>query len=350
MKEYNTVAPDSAVPILGQTMGAVRFAGLGRYLPERIVPSSEVAELCGVPLSVVEERSGVRQRRWANQQAGETASGMGAKAAFEALADVGIEADELDLIINASGTPEQIIPDGAALIQLEMGLGGSGIPCMSVHTTCLSFLNAVDVAASFLNGGRYERILIVSSDLPSVGLNFEQPESCSLFGDAAAAAVLVRSDDHQSSCLEAIHFETYGKGAHLTEVRGCGTRLHPNKENMNRKDNLFDMKGPQVLMMALQHAPSFFENIKPGLSQGPTDIDLLIAHQPSAAGLAAFGRFGWHNEQIVQTLENLGNCVAASIPCTLYEAVKTQRLNRGDRFLMVGTGAGLSLGGIIGVY
>jgi 3-oxoacyl-[acyl-carrier-protein] synthase III len=330
--------------------GSVRFAGVGRYLPERIVPSSEVAARCGVSTSILEERSGVRERRWADQKAGETASWMGAKAAFEALSYAEIEPDELDLIINASGTPEQAIPDDAPLLQLEMGLGESGISCMSVHSTCLSFLSAVDVAASFLSTGRYERILIVSSELASVGLNFEQPESSSLFGDAAAAAVLVRSETGQDSRLEAIRFETYGKGAHLTEIRGCGTRRPPNNVNTDPKDNLFDMNGPEILRMAMQHAPPFLENLRPGLTLDCTDIDVLIAHQPSAAGIAAFKQLGWSDEQIVKTLENLGNCVAASIPCTLYEAVQTQRLRRGDRFLMLGTGAGLSLGGIIGIF
>jgi 3-oxoacyl-[acyl-carrier-protein] synthase-3 len=322
----------------------LKIMGLGRYLPARVVPSSEVEALCGLPAGWIERRSGVRERRWVT---GETASSMGAAAAREAVADAGLSLSDIDLILNASGTPEQAIPDGGPLIQRQLGLGASGLPCLSVHATCLSFLAALDLSASLLAAGRYHRILIVTAEIGSVGINPREPESASLMGDAAAAVVVGRTPPGEGACLQAARLETYGEGADLTAIRGGGTRIHPNHPATRPEDNLFHMDGPQVLRLALRYSGPFLERLRPGLSTGLGSLRLVVPHQPSKMGLKAMEMFGWPAGQIVRTLDHLGNCVAASIPCTLYEAVRGGRLQRGDEVLLVGTGAGLSIGGVI---
>ena len=148
----------------------LKIVGLGRYLPRRVVPSAEVEALCGLPAGWIEQRSGVRERHWATT---ETSSYMGAHAAREAVAEAGLALSDLDLIINASGTPEQAIPDGGPLVQRQLGLGRSGIACLSVHATCLSFLAAIDLSANLLATGRYQLILIVTSEIGSVGINLK---------------------------------------------------------------------------------------------------------------------------------------------------------------------------------
>jgi 3-oxoacyl-[acyl-carrier-protein] synthase-3 len=328
----------------------VRIAGVGRYLPKRVVSSAEVATLANLPPGWIEEKQGIFERRWADAKAGETATWMGAQAAREALDEAGLAASELELIVNASGTPEQAIPDGGPLLQRHLGLGLSGIPCFTMHATCLSFLVALDLAATYIRDGRFRRVLVVSSEVASVGLNFSEPESSTLFGDAAAAAVLVATPAGDSSRIEAMRFASFGDGADFTEIRGCGTRLHPNAPDADPTDATFHMSGPDVLRMAIRTAPGFFESLRPGLAKGIGDIDLVIPHQASLVGLKAFRRFGWPSERIVVTLDRLGNCVGASIPATLHEAVRSGRLTRGQRFLLFGTGAGFSLGGAIGVY
>ncbi|MFT5353535.1 MAG: 3-oxoacyl-[acyl-carrier-protein] synthase-3 [Polyangiales bacterium] len=327
----------------------VRIAGVGHYLPKRVVPSSELEPRLGVEAGWIERRSGVSERRWASAEAGESNSWMGAQAALEACADAGIEPADIDLIINASGTPEQTIPDGAPLIQVQLGLGESGIPCMSIHTTCISFLHAFDVASSLLMTHAYQRILIVSAEVASVALNFEERESASLFGDAAAAVVMEASGEH-ASAIHRSHFATYGVGAHFTEVPGGGSRLHPNHPDSKPSDQTFHMQGKKVLRLALRNGVEFLETLSPGLSKGLGDIDCVIPHQASRVGLRVFGAFGWPNDRIVTTLAEVGNCVAASIPYTLYRAIKSGKLKRGERFLLFGTGAGLSYGGIVATY
>lgn len=325
----------------------LKIVGVGRYLPPRVVLSSEVEALCRLPAGWIERRSGVRERRWAD---GETSSFMGAQAAREAVADASLSLTDIDLILNASGTPEQAIPDGGALIQRELGLGSSGIACMSVHTTCLSFLVALDLSANLLATGRYRHILIVSSEVASVGINVNEPESASLIGDAAAAVVVTKTPAGEASRLQAAHLETYGEGAYLTAINGGGSRKHPNNPLTQPEDNLFHMNGPQVLRMSMRRSRPFLEKLRPGLSKSLGRIKLVVPHQPSLIGLKMMEWFGWPGEKIMKTIDRLGNCVAASIPCTLYEAIWQERMKRGDEILLVGTGAGLSLGGIILTY
>jgi 3-oxoacyl-[acyl-carrier-protein] synthase-3 len=322
----------------------LKIIGLGRYLPSRIVSSSDLEALYDLPTGWVERRNGVRERR---QVTTETSSFMGAEAAREALDEAGLQPEQLDLIINASGTAEQAIPDTGALIQRQLGLGRSGIPAMSVNTTCLSFITALDVAATYLNAGRYKHILIVSSDISSCGINLKEAESATLVGDAAAAVIVTRSGEGDTSGIHHANFKTYGDGAAFTAIRGGGSARHPAKPGHDPDDDLFHMDGPAVLRMVRGLDEAFLEELYPGLSKSLLDIDLVVPHQSSKVGLLLLQRYGWPEEKIMHTLEQLGNCVAASIPATLYQAVRDGNLQRGRKFLLVGTGAGLSIGGMV---
>ncbi len=325
----------------------LKILGMGRYVPSRVVTNPEVEALCGLPAGWIERRTGVRERRWVTD---ETASFMGARAAQAAVEAAGLAWEDIDLIINASGTPEQAIPDGGPLIQRQLGLGSSGLACLSVHATCLSFLVALDLSASLLTTGRYRTIVIVTAEIGSVGINPREPESASLMGDAAAAAVVARTPAGEASRLQTARLRTYGAGADLTAIFGGGTRRHPNSPLTRPEDNLFHMDGLQVLRMAIQYSGPFLEELRPGLARGLGGIKLVTPHQPSLMGLKVMQSFGWPSEQIVVTLDRFGNCVAASLPLTLYEAISTGRLRRGEEVLLVGTGAGLSIGGAILTY
>ena len=325
----------------------LKIIGLGRYLPSCIISSAELEVMYNLPSGWVEQRNGVRERRRVTD---ETSSFMAAEAAREALAEAGLEPDELGLIINASGTGEQAIPDTGALIQRQLGLGRSGIPSMTVHNTCLSFITALDVAAAYLNSGRYRNILIASSDISSCGINPNEPESASLVGDAAAAVVVTRSCDGDRSAIHHAHFKTYGDGAYLTTIMGGGSARHPSKPGHNPDDDLFHMDGSAVLRMVRGIDAEFLEELYPGLSKSLLDIDVVVPHQASKVGLLMLRRFGWPDARVMQTLQWLGNCVAASIPATLYQTVRDGNIQRGQKLLLVGTGAGLSIGGLVMTY
>ncbi len=300
--------------------------------------------------------TGVRERRRADVENGESASELGARAAGEALREAGLKARELDLIINASGTPEQTIPDGGPLLQRALGIERSGIRSFTVHATCLSFLVALDVVASMMASGTCRRVLVVSADLGSAGVLGIDPKSESLWGDAAAAAVLTPGAEG-GPALERFLMRTWSQGASLTEIPGGGTRRHPLDPGADPGDLGFSMNGQAVLQLCLRRAPRFFADLHPPLlregmatARAEDAIDVAVTHQPSKAGIDAMERFGIAPERTVTTLETLGNCVAASLPSTLYEAIRGGRLRRGERALLFGTGAGLSMAGALLTY
>lgn len=325
-----------------------KIAGIGRYLPERVVPNSEVEQMLGLPQGLIATtHAGVMERRWVTD---ETGSYMNAQAALDALDHAGIALDDIDLILNGSGTQEQAIPDTAPLIQRQLGLENSGVPCISVHTTCLSWLSAFNIASNFIATGQYSNILVTAGDIATAALNPKDPESFVLFGDAAAAAVVTRAEEGEASCLSQFVFRTFGVGAYHTAVMGGGTRLHPQNPETRPEDNLFRMDGREIYLLAMQHAPMTLEMLRPGLARSLGDIKAVIPHQASGLAIKAFGKFGWPKERVVTTIETLGNTIAASIPVTLYKAAREGIIERGDEVLLVGTGAGLSIGAAIITY
>lgn len=323
----------------------VQIAGLGRYLPPRVVPSAEMDAWCGVPAGWAERHAGVRERRRAE---GETAVDMAAKAAAEALAAAGLDPDDLDLVLWASGTPDQPIPDGGALLHRALGL--SGVPAFAVHATCLGFLAGLHTAALYIAGGAARRVLVACSEVTSGGLNRAEPESAVLLGDGAAAAVVTATPDGAASCIEAVRFETFSEGADLTAVRGGGSRLHPNSLPHCDADFQFAMDGRAVLRLTLQRVGPFLEALRPGLARGLPGIAHAVPHQASEAGFRLMAGLGWPPGRVERTLDWTGNVVAASIPIALCEAVAAGRVRRGDRVLLSGTGAGLTLGGVVMTY
>ena len=211
-------------------------------------------------------------------------------------------------------------------------------------------MRAIDTAASLLMTHHYRHILVVAADIPSCGINFADPTSACLFGDAAAAIILSRTPSGEAAQLLTSYFETYGEGAYHTAINGGGVRRHPNSPTTQPEDNLFSMNGTSILLMLYRYSKPYLERLRPGLSTELGSIKLVVPHQASQSGINLMHSFGWPDEQIMQTLSWLGNCVSASTAITLYEAIKHGKLHRGDEFLMVCTGAGLSIGGMIMVY
>ena len=153
----------------------------------------------------------------------------------KAVEDAKLTWDDIDCIICGSGTIQQAIPSTASLIQEQLGLQHSGIPCFDINSTCLSFITALDTISYAIECGRYKNVVIISSEISSVGLNWGQNESSILFGDGAAAVVITKGD-HSSSII-ASHMETYSSGAHLSEIRGGGTMIHPREYSEERKED-----------------------------------------------------------------------------------------------------------------
>lgn len=311
----------------------VKIVGLGRYLPKRVETAEDLAPRLGVTADWIVSHTGVATRHVADESLGE----MAAHAAKQALSG----GPAPDLIINASAVPQQLVPDSSIFIQRALGL--SGIPSFTVNATCLSFPVALHNAACLIECGRYRRVLIASAEIATRGRNFAEPESAALFGDGAAAAVLEPTPSGESSAILGFQMGTWPKGAELTEVRGGGTRQHPQDPSTQPADNLFHMDGPQIYKMARRRVPVVFRQLFDSCGITAKDISLVVPHQTSGPGVDAATRYGFSQSVVVKRVHEEGNCVAASIPLALAHAVEHGRLARGDLALLCGTGAGLSV-------
>ena len=221
-----------------------------------------------------------------------------------------------DCIINASTTPLQLIPDSSVFIQ--KALGYEGIPSWSVHATCLSFLVALHSAAAMIHGGAFKRILIVSSETGTPWRNLNEPESASLFGDAAAAVIVEKAPPEESSVWIDWEMNTYPSGAHLTEFRGGGTKHPPDNPKLTKpEDNLFAMQGTRVYRFALGSVKKTLTALMKRNNLSPQDFDLMIPHQASGHSIEAAALFGFSLDKVANIVEHYGNCIAASIPMTL---------------------------------
>ncbi|MBN1479501.1 ketoacyl-ACP synthase III [candidate division KSB1 bacterium] len=315
-------------------MQRVKIVATGLYLPPRIQTAKELSPLLKRSEKWIISRTGVAERRIAE----EPMDVMAAKAARDALGD----GPAPDCILNASATPLQLIPDSAPFIERALGL--SGIPAWSIHSTCLSFLVALNTAAALITAKVFKRILIVSSENGTPFRDFDDPESAALFGDGAAAAIIEPTPDDEQSAYIDWEMNTWPEGAELTEFRGAGTKHPPNHPSKTTpKDNLFQMKGAKVYRMARDKIKENLDILYGRNNVTPDDFDWLIMHQASGRAVQMAGRYGYPPEKTVNIAANVGNTIAASIPMVLATAEKRGLLKRGDLLLLGGTGAGLSV-------
>ena len=313
----------------------IRIIRTGIFLPPTIVKDTEIDERIGKPAGWTRKHAGVLERRFVRD---ETAAMMGAAALRDAL-----QGDLPDLLISAGATPQQIIPCTASLVAAEMGWGG--IPCFDVNATCMGFLVALDVAASFFASGRYKKIAIVCSEIASKGLNWNEPEAAAILGDGAAAVFL------ENGATETFksHFETWPEGAGLTCIKGGGSAMPASQYSKETAaDYLFHMDGPGIFRLATQKMEGVVSKLIGSDPDRWDAIDAVIPHQASPLALRHMGiRLHIPSAKLISIAQNCGNTIAASIPTTLHAALQTKQVGTGSRVLLLGTSAGFSAGGVL---
>jgi 3-oxoacyl-[acyl-carrier-protein] synthase-3 len=312
----------------------IKIVSTGLFLPPKIQTSAELAPLIGRSEKWILSRTGIAERRIAE----EPMDVIAAKAARDALG----EGTQPDCIINASTTPVQLIPDSSVFIQKELGM--SSIPSWSIHATCLSFLVALVNASALIQTGIYRKVLVVTAETGTPWRNLKEPESAALFGDGAAAAVIETTPQGEPGCLIDWEMNSWPEGAELTEFRGAGIRHPPdNPEKTKPEDNLFHMSGSAVYRMARERVAITLSTILKRNQLKPKDIDWVIPHQASGRAVEAASEYGFNKSQVVNIISEYGNCIAASIPMALAILNNKGLLKRGDLLLLGGTGAGLSV-------
>ena len=314
-----------------------RIAGLGKYLPERIVTNADLERLVDTSDTWIQERTGVRERRIAADH--ETASTMAIEAARGALAQADIDPADLDLVIVATTTPDGMFPSVASLVQ--HGLGAKRAGAFDVNAACVGFLSALATGSQFIAGGAYRRVLVVGSEVLSRIIDWEDRGTCVLFGDGAGAVVLEASD--RGGPLSFV-FHSDGGGAQLLYAPGpCGP---PAATEHGRY--YIAREGAQVFKFAVHAMESAAREAVQAAGLTLDDIDLLVPHQANLRIINATTKaLGLPLERAMVNVERYGNTSSASIPMALQEAWEQGRLHDGDRLVLVSFGGGLAWGALV---
>ncbi len=323
----------------------VMIAGTGAYLPARVLTNAELETMVETSDEWIVSRTGVRERRIAAP--GEATSDMAAAAAREALAEAGVAADELDLIIVGTVTPDMPFPSTACLVQNAIGAGKA--LCFDLSAACSGFLYSMETARGLLLGGLYETALVIGADKMSAVTDWQDRGTCILFGDGAGAVVLKRTVTHRGIMATATGAD--GSLGDLLMIPGGGSRHPASHETVDQRLHTVKMAGNNVFKHAVRcMTEAGIEALqKAGLTV--EDVDWVIPHQANMRIIQAISdRVGVPMERFIVNLDRRGNTTAATVPLALAESVRDGRVKRGDILLMIVFGGGFTWGATVLEY
>lgn len=258
-----------------------------------------------------------------------------------ALAKANLTINDIDCLVSASAVGVQPIPCTAALIHERVAKGLS-IPAMDVNTTCTSFISSLSTMSYLIEDGEYDRVLIVSSEVGSLGLNPKQKESFELFSDGAAAFIFQKTSANKG-VITALQ-RTWSEGAHDTEIRGGLTSHQPKEYSDSTKENyLFDMKGRKILLSSARKIPAMFEEFNSKTDMTLNDIDFIIPHQASRALPVVMEKLGIPTDKYLDIVSDYGNMVSVSVPFGLAYSLDRGLVKEGDTIYLLGTAAGMTV-------
>jgi 3-oxoacyl-[acyl-carrier-protein] synthase-3 len=316
----------------------VCIAGTGSYVPEKILTNEDLAKLVDTSDEWILSRTGIKERRIAAE--GEFTSHMAAKAGARALEQAGMTADQVELIIVATITPDTLTPATACYVQQQ--LGAFGAVAFDISAACSGFLYAMKIAKRLISDGAFTNALIIGAEKLSTFINWNDRTTCVLFGDGAGAAVLRRAEPEEGSIL-ATEMGTDGRLTHLLNIPGGGSACPITKDNADQHLATLAMLGKEVFKHAVNRMKESAEKVIERSGLKPEDIALVVPHQANLRIIDAIAdRLSVPTERVFVNLQKYGNTSAAAVAIALDEANRSGLIKRGEHVVMVVFGAGLT--------
>jgi len=257
---------------------------------------------------------------------------------------------DVDCLVCASATMDQALPYNAAMVHAELGRSARRISTMDIGASCLSFLQAMDLMSHALVAGQYEMVLVVSADISTFAIDYRNLKENGIFGDGAAAAIFRRSTAGESSRVLASRSITLPEGVDFCRIRTGGSRYH-RRGSGEHSEALFEMQGRALFALVGRALPEFVTELLAEAGVAQEELSLFIPHQASRQALDHVAKLlGFDDGRMVDVFADFGNQVGASLPTALHYAIHRHGLKRGDKALLLGSGAGVSVGGIVFVY
>jgi len=327
-----------------------KITGMGYFLPDNVVTNNDLAKIMDTNDDWIQERTGIKERRWIKEGSGESTATMAAKAAKIAIERSGLTKDEIDFIVFATLSPDHFFPGSGVLIQdlLEMPTIGA----MDIRNQCTGFIYALSTADQFIKTGMYKNILVIGSEYHSGALDKTTRGRgvAVLFGDGAGAVVLSRTTDNTKGILSS-HLHSQGAHAEVLTVKSPSIK-HWVPAIINAKEEDLSyfpyMDGQKVFKHAIVR---FSEAINEGLAANnmtKEDIDMFIPHQANLR-ISQFvqKRFGLSDDQVYNNIMTYGNTTAASIAIAMTEAWEKGKIKEGDLVVLAAFGSGFTWGSVV---
>lgn len=346
-----------------------KIGGIGYYVPERVVTNDDLAQIMDTSDEWIQERTGIQQRRYGKKHE-ETTTTMAARAAEKAIERAGIEKEDIDFIIFATLSPDYYFPGCGVLLQRELGITRTEVGALDIRNQCSGFIYGLSVADQFVRTGMYKNILLVGSEMHSMGLDFTTRgrNVTVIFGDGAGAVVLQPTEkENQGILTTKLHSDgTYAEklsfispgahgGYHLEQLEAAVDYGFPDPDTFGgmfitqkmMDDALLypEMEGQFVFKMAVQKFPEVIMEALAESGLKKEDISLLVPHQANLR-ISQFvqRRLGLSDEKIWNNIQKFGNTTAASIPIALAEAVEAGAVQEGDLVCLAAFGSGFTWG------
>ncbi|HEU4760031.1 MAG TPA: beta-ketoacyl-ACP synthase III [Dehalococcoidia bacterium] len=323
-------------------MTAIKTAiiGTGAYAPEKVLTNKDLEKLVETSDEWIVERTGIRERHVAAE--GEATSDMALKAAVRALEMASTRPEELDLVIVGTVTPDMPMPACAAFLQAK--LGAKNAMAFDVSAACAGSIFGLSIGDMYVRAGTAKRVLVIGAELLTSIVDWQDRNTCVLFGDAAGAMVLGPSPDPARGIL-GHHLRTEGSLTDILCIRGGGSKLPLNQERLQQKLNKVSMNGREVYKFAVRALTESCKAVLEANGLAPSQVTHVIAHQANIRIIdAILERLEVPREKCWLNIDRYGNTSSASLPTTLDEANRAGRLKKGDLVLMMAIGAGMAYG------
>jgi 3-oxoacyl-[acyl-carrier-protein] synthase-3 len=315
------------------------ITSIGRYLPPRVLDNKYFEQFVATNDEWIRTRTGIVTRHHA--EPGVPTSDLATAAARECLERRGIGADEIDLIVLATVTPDMIFPATACVVQSK--LGATRAWGFDLSAACSGFVYALSVGAQFIESGAHQKVLVIGAEVMSSILDLHDRSTCVLFGDGAGAVLLEAATD--GSGLMAFTHEVDGGGACHLNMPAGGSLHPPTHETIDKRMHYVRQDGQSVFKYAVRKMAEASVTVVEKAGLRNEDIDLFIPHQANIRIIdAAQTRLGLPDHKVIKNIAKYGNTTAATIPLGIYTALEEKRLSEGHNLLMTSVGAGFTVG------
>lgn len=316
--------------------GGVRVRGIGVGTASKVITNHDLELLVETSDSWITERTGIKERRIAD--VGENTTSLSIKAAEDLLRKTGTSPEEIDLILVATSTPDNLYPSTASQVQHRIGAINAG--AFDLQAACSGFVYGLSVAHAFIISGAYQKVIVIGGDTHSRYIDWADRNTCVLFGDGAGA-VLMEARKEKGIFGYKLHSD--GSGAELLKIPFAGAKLHTKWPAETAQVGQVEMEGKKVYEFAVEAVPKVIREVLKQEKLEMDSIDWLVMHQANRRIIEACSkRLKFPMDKVIINLDRYGNTSAASIPLALAEAVEQGKIQPGHKIMTVGFGAGLT--------